>query len=388
MKNIKLEISHNLLDSLNKIKDRSKIANLLLGEINPKLLVDDYSNYLDISNNDSSKISYVNKQRKEKILENGFDIWTTYNYRYESKPGAILLRIFNKNVFDNKDIEHFSNLFKSVLFSDRYNFSIISGNKLKKWYHYDKYSDNGGSLGRSCMRYDCCQNYLDIYPDNNVEMLILTDSDNLLVGRALLWKAKDVVTGEMVNVLDRIYTNNDDELPLLFKNWAQKNNYIYRKNQSWDSSMNWIENDEIVEKRLSILLENYNYDNYPYLDTFKFLTSDGYLTNYIPCGFSINSNNKILISAEGSYLDSDALVMDDITHLFLNREDATFLPNESIYTSFDNVTYSNILGRYILTTDAKYIDEIDDYIFQIWDRNPQSVKEYVSDIKQIEVESF
>jgi hypothetical protein len=383
MKNIKLEISNELKNHLLKMVD-SKIAKLLLGEINPDFLVKDYANYLDFSKQDSLKISYVNPSRIEKISEKGLDIWTAYNYRYQSKPGAFLGKVFNEQVLNNKDVEKFNNLFKSFLVESEYNFEVVKGNKIRKWYDGNNYSECSGSLGNSCMKYEGCQSFFDIYIDNGVKMLILTNGDDLLVGRALLWKANDIVTGLDVQVMDRIYTTNDDELVPLFKNWAEKNGYIYRKNQNWNSSLHWVEGGQVVEKRFLIVLDHFKYDEYPYLDTFKFLNrSTGALTNYLPDGFENSSKNRVLINADGSWYDSNSLVLDEITHLYLNRDNCVFLENEGFYTSYENVNYSNILDRYILKTDSEYIEEISDFIFIDWDRNPDFVKEKVEKSKEI-----
>ena len=42
------------------------------------------------------------------------------------------------------------------------------------------------------MRLERCQDFFDIYtnPDNNVKMLILTNSEDKLIGRCLLWETE------------------------------------------------------------------------------------------------------------------------------------------------------------------------------------------------------
>lgn len=383
MESKRLQISENLRNILIDMSDRCDLAKMLISDIKMEYLIQDHVDFIDLASSDNNKLSYLTKERISKIDKDGLNFWTSINLRYQSKPGALLGKIFNKNILDNKRVENFVNLFKSIVAGDKYNFTIVDGSQIKSWYSGQYYSSNSGSLGNSCMKHDGCQNFFDIYINNNVKMLIMTDSDGMLFGRALIWEAIDDLTGNLVKVLDRIYTINDDELSPIFKKWATKNDYIYRQNQNWTSSLHWVESGNVVEKRMSIKLSSWDFNAYPYLDSFKFFNKNtGVLTNYIPDGFIDDRTCKVLISAEGKYLDNSTLVMDDITHYFIHRNDCARLENEGIYTSYDNVFYSSIMNKYILRTDGIYCEEIDDHIYLVWERNPEHVQEFVSKRKE------
>ena len=61
------------------------------------------------------------------------------------------------------------------------------------------------------MKYYRCKDYFNIYIENPdvCQLLIFTDPNDKLLGRALLWKLED---GS--NYMDRIYTNRDSYIEL------------------------------------------------------------------------------------------------------------------------------------------------------------------------------
>jgi hypothetical protein len=383
MKPKKIQISDRLKNILIEMEDRCDLSKMLLSEIKGEYLINDHVDFIDLSTSDSGKLSYLNKERISKIEKDGLDFWKSINLRYQSKPGSLLTKIFNNSILNNRNVENFSNLFKATISGDKYNFKIVAGSDIKTWYDGEYYANHSGSLGNSCMKHEGCQKFFDIYIKNNVKMLIMTDSDDMLVGRALIWEAIDDLTGNPLKVLDRIYTINDDELSPIFKKWATTNGYIYRQNQNWISSLHWIESGNVTEKKMSIKLDKWEFGAYPYLDSFKFLNlNTGVLTNYIPDGFIDNRSCKVLIDAGGRFLDSNTLVVDDITHYFIHRNDCAWLENENIYTSYENVNHSRLLNRYILRTDSLYVEEIDDYIYLSWERNPEEAQKFVTDERE------
>jgi hypothetical protein len=67
-------------------------------------------------------------------------------------------------------------------------FEIVEGDEIAKWYRYENYAENKGTLGNSCMR-DKRDSFFEIYTKNPevCRMLILKEDDKIL-GRALIWK--------------------------------------------------------------------------------------------------------------------------------------------------------------------------------------------------------
>ena len=131
------------------------------------------------------------------------------------------------------------------------------------------------------MKHNSCQDFLKIYCENpdKIKMLILFEDakSDKIIGRSLLWDLGNY------KIMDRIYTCNDNEYTIHFKNWASKNGYLHKSDQNWYSTLFFEnENQEKQEIKIEVELKNYNYSKYPYLDTFKFLNMNtGTLKNYI-----------------------------------------------------------------------------------------------------------
>ena len=299
-------VSDKLKSILFKIKDISRVAELMLRITHPiDILHDEPVNYISVSESDPTKISYQTKDRIE-CMSSEFDVWT--HKRLFARPGSVVNKIF-KDVFTSKDIEVFNNLYKSALSLVKFDFKIVNGYDIIKYYHGNNYDGCSGSLGNSCMKYDNCQKFLHLYAENPniVSMLVMTNPDNRVIGRALLWEFNDQ------KVMDRIYTNNDEELPYHFKKWASDNNFIYKHEQRWNNTLWFEDGGKRVYKEFKIKLDNWKFDYYPYMDTFKFFDrGTGFIYNYIPADVMY----KTISAADGSQLNPDYLAKDFVTDLF------------------------------------------------------------------------
>jgi hypothetical protein len=199
----------------------------------------------------------------------------------ELKIGKFLTAMFTKGEIEFKptDIEDFVNKYKSIItqMRDKFNnFKIVKGEDIRKSYSVDNYLNTNGSLGNSCMRYDKCQRFLDIYVKNEdkVSLIVLTKDDKV-TGRAILWTdEKDR------KVMDRIYTNNSAD-EQLFKDFAKTSNFWYKKEQNMYSDTPFITNvDGEEEKYITVYLKSIDYDYYPYMDSLKFYNpGTGKITN-------------------------------------------------------------------------------------------------------------
>jgi hypothetical protein len=66
-----IHISNQLRDILEEMKGESEIAkNLLKRRVEVDILQEDFPNYIGVSTSDTSKISYLSKDRMNKLLEN------------------------------------------------------------------------------------------------------------------------------------------------------------------------------------------------------------------------------------------------------------------------------------------------------------------------------
>jgi hypothetical protein len=351
-KTMDILISSEIKDLLKEIESQSLVAGLLLkSRIDKDLLVDDPINWISVSSQDRTKISYLTNERAEKMPES--EHWSS-SKRFHAKPGAFVSKIF-KNI-DSREIEKFSTLFRNISNRVEIRFDILNGNSLKKYYLESSYISSSGSLGASCMRYNSSQKYLNLYTENYsiVKMLVMLDSNDMLIGRALLWDLDDN------KIMDRIYTSNDEEYQFYFKEWATKNGYLYKSKQNWSDTMSF-ENLNTPKTRLKIAikLNESIFDFYPYMDTFKFIDFRGKtIYNYHP-----NVKFSTLCSSEGEIYSDDYLVMDSIDGVFRYRGDAHYLDYRDIWTSIDNLIWSEVNNRYILNGDCVYSREIDDYLF-------------------------
>ena len=166
-------------------------------------------------------------------------------------------------------------------------FKVVKGDDIKKYYSANKYEAESGDLGNSCMRYNRCQSYFDIYTDNSQVSLLLLMSEkeeDQIAGRALLWEMEPY---EISNkVMDRIYTIRTADQQL-FKDWAIENEYWYKQRQDFSEYTPF----EFVDKKtgkkeerqreFSVKLDkSTDYSNYPYMDSFKYYNvSKGTLYN-------------------------------------------------------------------------------------------------------------
>lgn len=371
-KTIDFYISNELKALLEVISSQSKVAQLLLKtRLSKDETVENPVNFISISSQDKNKISYLTVERYEKLIEQNLDNFWDSSTRFHSKPGVFVGKLF-KNI-DSKEIELFSNLFKSESNKEIFKFKIVKGSEIKDYYHYSKYVNDRGTLGVSCMKHDSSQKLLNIYSDNldNVSMLVMLNNEDLLMGRSLLWDF------ESYKIMDRIYTIDDEKLQLHFKKWATENGYLYKSEQNWFNTL-FFENLKVSKKelKLDLKLKNIRYMNYPYMDTFKFYDTDNVtLHNYIPSGSEV----RTLCSTDGSLLDSDYLRFDSLDKVFRYRGESRYLDYLDIYTHEKNIYWSDINQKYILREDAIYDEEIGDYIFnEKYDRynNKEKIEYY------------
>ena len=125
------------------------------------------------------------------------------------------------------------------------------------------------------MRYKECGEYFGIYVQNpEVCQLLIKRSDfdsDKITSRALVWKLRN---GDYF--MDRVYYSKDSEV-LLYKEYAIREGWAYKKNQSTGSYNTMIGNGDVYTKSLEVQLEKWKFKKYPYLDTIPYLGDDGVL---------------------------------------------------------------------------------------------------------------
>ena len=348
-----LFISDEFRSVLEEIKSDSLVAQLLLRKRHDKEeLVEDPVNFISVSSQDSAKISYLTTERFGQINESEY--WTS-SRRFHVKPGGFISKVF-KNI-SAKEVEVFSNLFRAESRKPKFRFEVVSGEEIRTLYHYSRHASDNGSLGVSCMRYDSCQNMMDIYVENTdkISMLVMFDEFDNVMGRSLLWHF------DSNKIMDRIYTINDEQLPFYFKKWATENGYFFRSQQNWYNSLQFQNiNSDRKHLRLEVKLDNYDFRRYPYLDTFKFFNPDtGTFSNYRPEG----RDHYTLCSSDGSKYDWNYLEYDDLDKVYRHRGETVRLNYLNMNAHPNRCNYSEIHDQYILCEHVQWRDDIRDYIF-------------------------
>lgn len=233
-------------------------------------------------------------------------------YEYTSIPDNLFktggrnnMRIgkFTKKIVKNasdRDIEVFVNSIKSKLKLEGYKISIIDGSDIAKYYKKSACvkTSVGGTLLHSCM-VDKDDSIFSIYTKNPevCKMLIMTNTNDELVARALLWKVQidkkesmnmnsrnrnriadkiDLIPNESW-LMDRVYYT-EDWMQNSFFNYCEDNKYTYRKQSHAYFMYNSI---EYYYLKFYVKVKKINYGSFPYLDTFSFYdVKNAMLSNY------------------------------------------------------------------------------------------------------------
>ena len=296
----------------------------------------------------------------------GNKFWTsgrTPNYGI----GRWVRHIFNdvrQTPIKNEDLESFVNAYKSTY--DKMNkgsekFELVKGEDIRYCYLEDRYEEVKGQLGNSCMRYQRCQKYLDIYVENPevCSLLILKgDTPDKIIGRALIWTIHDGPGVAGREFMDRVYMINDSD-KLLFEAYAKEHN-IFRS--------------QTYTYKIKVKEGRYNY--YPYMDTFTcydyekgILTSgvDGYSEDILELqntdGTASDNSGRVYSEYHGEYIDEDdARYCEDVEGP-VHYESTVWLEYLDIYvTDNADTVYSEYFDGNYYSEDAVRSECMDDWL--------------------------
>jgi hypothetical protein len=161
-----------------------------------------------------------------------------------------------------KQIQDYANSFKAkyetIINNIDKNLKVVTGEEIRYWYLEDHYAE-GGTLNNSCMRFPESQKRFDIYVNhpNKIGLLILTNEENLLLARAIIWK----VDKPKLIFMDRVYSINDFYQNVLINYGKEKGMKYY-----------------FTDSETPMTIKNINtsaksYDN-PFMDTFRYYNVD------------------------------------------------------------------------------------------------------------------
>jgi hypothetical protein len=313
------------------------------------------------------------------------NLFTYQDYELSTKSrnstgiGRLVNQIF-PGKYSSKEVEEFVNNFKNLNKPGENKFILVKGEDIRKYYLVSNYEEEAGDLGNSCMRYDKCQKYLDIYVENTeiVQLLVYLNEEDKVLGRALVWKLNDHKSSDIEEAeffMDRIY-GKDDSITKLFKDYSDEMGWA-RRTYSGYSQVRDItykgENHNWIDIRIRLDKAKFNY--YPYMDTFKRLDVDNRLL--------YNDDNEDqdwgLTCTDGTYEDysgvwsdyyderipEDEAVYSDWLESYIRRNDAVevsvgnrrylgWYPEDS-----NDIVYDEFREEYINEHDAYYSEFLD-----------------------------
>ena len=377
---MKIYYSDRFRDLLTKIASNKStdnetprmIAEFLLAGEDSNQALDIYTLIDTTDKNDKISFVQVNRIARDTGLKDltSFKVGSDYKFWREGRTpeygiGRWVRHIFvdvQKSTLNDTQLEQFVNAYKSTFDSkDKDLIEIVEGEEIRKCYLEDNYEEIKGQLGNSCMRYERCQAYLDIYVKNPevCKLLILRGDTGKVKGRALLWTLSD---GS--KYIDRMYTIDDSD-KIIFKEWGLKNGIP----KNYDNT-----DDEVGE----VKLKNLDFSKYPYMDSFYYLDNqngvlysgdsdeDDHLKLRDTNGGYESTNGRVR-DIEGDWIDEDDARWCDDVDAWVYYENAYWLDYKDIYVSDRcDVKYSEYHQADFLSQDVIHNEETGDYYYPEW----------------------
>lgn len=210
------------------------------------------------------------------------------------------------------------------------------------------------------------------YSDNpqSVQLLILVDEDEKLIGRALVWKLQDPYINNNIEfeyLMDRIYYINDSDVDK-FKDFAIEKGWAYKGRQSMEEYYDiWFNGEKVTGyPTIRVKMDNEERSGYPYLDTLQFydpyskiLSNDEdfgeYQLNDTSGGYSTRGEYS---EYHGETIPEGRYVWSDYHNSYLWDDRAVFLDYRDEYVVDDVTVYSDYHGKTLLfDTDSYYSEE-------------------------------
>lgn len=344
-------LSSRLRELLSKIKD--DISMTILNMENNNDFVFPFS-MLDFSDEEGN-ISFLSTNKYCELPKdkgNGDLPWTC-SARNNMKAGRIINKIapFFKQAEVEKWVNSFKAEYKNVI--KGIHFEIISGNYIAKYYNGKRYAYGNGSLNKSCMRHDSCEEFMRLYVQNpdKIKMLILLEDKEHIAGRALLWKLDEP---KDTWFLDRIYVREDSDV-IIFKNYAKENGWLYKNNQTFNA-INVVKNGIESFVDMKVYINGHDYKSFPYLDTLQFLDKkNNYLTNSIE-DYKTNPNIIKLREINGKNSGNEFFVEDIFNNEIIPIDDSVYCYYGDGYTHKNNAIFLDEYDEFAFPSEISYSD--------------------------------
>ena len=271
-----LIVSKSFRQFLETTKDDNRISRILLNALDLQYngvgklaLRTDEANYITMRRD--GMISFMPAGKEQ--LFNDDHTWKIEG-RQAGKPVKVIRKIFTEKLsklLKDSDFEGFANKYKAKC-TGGFNFKVLPASQIGEV--YDMSHGDYGSLGQSCMK-GRGKYFEMLFNCPDVQIVTLTKDDGTLMGRALLWQAKNQ-DGNVIPFLDRFYVR-EDHLYELFVEEALKNGWYYKKYYKNRDDKEILINPKTQEVETHTLTVNLNTDGfsyYPYLDTFHWGDDD------------------------------------------------------------------------------------------------------------------
>ena len=316
----------------------------------------------------NDRLSFVSDNQFQNKLKQGInplDLFKDENNKTNITRIVRQILKDNKKEYSDSELTKFVDKFKAVYSLQKSKkekkepFRLVSGEDIRYWYLMDNYCDktlNGhGSLGKSCMRYEECQDYLDIYVEspNVCNLLIKVDDDEKLRARALFWKT------DRGTFLDRIYYTEQSESDEMI-NWAKEVLKVDIDTKQY-----------IGRIKVKLESEKSKYMKYPYMDNLPYYyTLEKTLYSYEP---DVRVRKELLYCQDtGGGFDRQNLV-------YCEYLDESFPEDEVIWSEYhqsniplSNNCWSEYYNSELYDDDAVYSETLDDNL-----PKEKSVKVYI-----------
>lgn len=334
----------------NMQNEKKHLWQIACNSIYKKAVSDEHDRHFTI--NSKGAMTYTPKGRMTATTEDREKWMSDNKYRSEIKFGKGLRKIFQHQSIKIPDdvIEFFANKLKGM-YTFTGNIKVVSGSSIRNWYDGRNYATyNTESLGNSCMRHRSCSEYFDIYTENDdkVKMIIALDSENMLIGRAILWH-----TDSHGLFCDRIYgTQMTIEA---IKSYAKKLGAYTKYEQSYSSSKLVSPTGEVVDQVITIKLDTGGFEYYPYMDTLKY-TDD--ISDDDEICLNSHSGEYCLESTDGGPNNNYVTLHDGSR---VHEDDARYVDRYGEYYHMDDTVYSEYHGEDIVYEDSISIYDGSDY---------------------------
>jgi hypothetical protein len=345
-------------------------------------------------------------ERRKRIIDEVYNHTRLSDVFKKSRNLLKVGKFVNKVVpgkFKDVEIEKFVNKFKSNLESPGEKFELVDGDDIAYWYRSENYQKQQGQLGNSCMKNRGPKTF-EMYTNNPevCKMLILIENEELL-GRALIWKLKSIKAPGQdfpkdLYFMDRQYTIKESDVDK-FRNYAIEKGWSFKTNNNHMSLYNITFNEKSFTAEMEVQIkqvsaDNYNYDQYPYMDTFRrYNPMTGILYNN---DSGDHSGQYLLDDTGGGYseieggiwsewhsdrIPEDEAVWSDWADSYIHRDSAAHVSNgcstnhgwypddcnDLVYDEWNDITihiddsvYSSPYGYHILAENAiEVISDVD-----------------------------